>query len=601
MKHFYSFLTLLFALIPFGVSAQTMVNFIIDIDNASSATVTANYQTLKLVSGQNNVSVPEYGTVQIQEKDGYKITVTDFNGYTASMYGGSVYFYPEATNNGKTIKITSRQIVNDATVTVVVDDPSKVRAKIVGQNNYLTMQAGANTVPYCSTYHTEMEIEDNDQALYSVTADGQPAPYYSGSHHIALPDARFVEIKANYPDVDCQVKFNFVNPGTKGFISGVRVGYDEVAPEVFLSDNFTVKAGKQVAFYANDTQSYNVNSVKINGQYTSFYGSSNFIAKGNTTIDIDVTKIEQVQATVNVYGPAAGLKAQMYYQDITLADGANTLSFFSNQNAFSVNAAQGYVIESYTVNGTDWLNNGNAYLNAGDVVNITVKAKEYNNRVIVYTNADVTSWPYFIFQSIPTRESYPIVQGYNTVNFADGEAPFSAGFYNPASSNNWYFINNEAVALEGYQYSFNVVNGDVIKLFYGETEPVLHDVVLEMPEGTGATVTYDMVKTLAAAGTTQHFDGTLFEVTPNAGTELHVKVNGELVAAANGKHSFTVNGPATVEVKNANGTSGIESIDAAATVAPVYNLQGMKVAESTQFNQLPAGLYIVNGKKVVKN
>lgn len=34
--------------------------------------------------------------------------------------------------------------------------------------------------------------------------------------------------------------------------------------------------------------------------------------------------------------------------------------------------------------------------------------------------------------------------------------------------------------------------------------------------------------------------------------------------------------------------------------APVYTLQGVKVATSEQFSDLPRGLYIVNGKKIHK-
>lgn len=47
-------------------------------------------------------------------------------------------------------------------------------------------------------------------------------------------------------------------------------------------------------------------------------------------------------------------------------------------------------------------------------------------------------------------------------------------------------------------------------------------------------------------------------------------------------------------------TDDIDEVTAEANV-PVYNLSGMKVGMSNDMNQLPRGIYIVGGKKVVKN
>ena len=63
-------------------------------------------------------------------------------------------------------------------------------------------------------------------------------------------------------------------------------------------------------------------------------------------------------------------------------------------------------------------------------------------------------------------------------------------------------------------------------------------------------------------------------------------------------YEFVVNDPATtVEISKAAGT-GIDSVsDTGSGSVAVFNLQGMKVADSLE--NVPAGIYIVAGKKVV--
>ena len=63
-------------------------------------------------------------------------------------------------------------------------------------------------------------------------------------------------------------------------------------------------------------------------------------------------------------------------------------------------------------------------------------------------------------------------------------------------------------------------------------------------------------------------------------------------------YEFVVNDPATtVEISKASGT-GIDSVsDMESGSVAVFNLQGMKFADSLE--NVPAGIYIVAGKKVV--
>ena len=78
-----------------------------------------------------------------------------------------------------------------------------------------------------------------------------------------------------------------------------------------------------------------------------------------------------------------------------------------------------------------------------------------------------------------------------------------------------------------------------------------------------------------------------------------VTLNDEpLVAGEDGKYVFVVEN-VTNSVSITTTTSGVKSMISDKTVSPVFNLQGIRVANSDDLNNLPAGVYVVDGKKVV--
>ena len=78
-------------------------------------------------------------------------------------------------------------------------------------------------------------------------------------------------------------------------------------------------------------------------------------------------------------------------------------------------------------------------------------------------------------------------------------------------------------------------------------------------------------------------------------------VGDSVIEAVDGVYTFETEGDTTVKVSN--GTTGIESvISGENTTADVYNLQGIRVARQAnadEVNALPAGIYVVNGQKVI--
>jgi hypothetical protein len=127
-------------------------------------------------------------------------------------------------------------------------------------------------------------------------------------------------------------------------------------------------------------------------------------------------------------------------------------------------------------------------------------------------------------------------------------------------------------------------------------------VTFDVPESIAqsVTVTKDLIKEVS-----EYQNG--FTALPGtavviAGDEIKVSVNDEELTANDGKFEFTVDAAKAVKIESTE--SGVESVAVSASKADsaVYNLQGVKLfdnASQAQIKNLPAGIYIVNGKKFI--
>ena len=223
---------------------------------------------------------------------------------------------------------------------------------------------------------------------------------------------------------------------------------------------------------------------------------------------------------------------------------------------------------------------------------------------------------YFSFQtntSVQLGDKFS--SGYNLVEFYDGYNPFALSWASSNSEVGKAYLNDTLLEPmnEGSQtFELALEDRDVVKLFLSN-EPVECNVSFTVGEGLDASVVRDIIKTVEDWRNGFSCFGGTAVVVSEAGTALDVKVNGVKVqpvdntAKANdpqavldnaNSYEFVVNDPATtVEISKASGT-GIDSVsDMESGSVAVFNLQGMKVADSLE--NVPAGIYIVAGKKVV--
>ncbi|MDE6359240.1 MAG: hypothetical protein K2L29_06545, partial [Duncaniella sp.] len=95
--------------------------------------------------------------------------------------------------------------------------------------------------------------------------------------------------------------------------------------------------------------------------------------------------------------------------------------------------------------------------------------------------------------------------------------------------------------------------------------------------------------------------GTYYTITPVSEEKVIVTVNDEPLEAEEGVYATTINADTKIVVSVLSAITGVGT-DASAANNDVYNLQGILVkanASADDIKALPAGLYIIGGKKTI--
>jgi len=136
------------------------------------------------------------------------------------------------------------------------------------------------------------------------------------------------------------------------------------------------------------------------------------------------------------------------------------------------------------------------------------------------------------------------------------------------------------------------------KFFFNET-PETYTVTVDADENLTVSATRDLISEVADCSSFTVLGTSNVSIAVSGADnedKLVVKVNDQEVTAEDGKYSFTVSADTKVSVSKEAGVSNI-SVDNNAS-SEVYNLQGIRVARNANnINNLPAGIYIMNGKK----
>lgn len=614
MKKFYSFISIAFIAI-FGLQASAQdaatVTFTLNIDNPDAVSVTFNYAEdpeFTLVAGDNVITRETYTSVQVNLKSDYAFeSILDENGTAQGVYGSTWYTGCYPNNDGKVfyIKTIDLNATRTASFTLTVDDPSQVMASFKGTSSVLELTEGSHTYKFDPNVETSLYVASRGyKNLYKVTLNDEEIPVTDSSVEVPLSDGCHIVVEANYPDMPCNLEFNYDTENCPGLITSISVNYNTVE---FDGKNLSVQSGDNVAI--NFNRDYKIDAITINGveqDLTYFYYYLSFTPTEDAVFNITAHPYGTIKASVLV-SPAAGFLVYKSYGSpenlLTLVDGRNEVEIGENAPTLFWKLASGYDLISVTttVNGetTDQSNNNYIDVVDGMEINFQAKATVLDKKFVFWVD-DQTAASYYFSINNYKRDNYNVENGYTVIEFTDSYCPFSFGWAGAPSAQ--LYRNNELVApmyTGGSTFNVTPEDGDVVKAYLAaEAVECSVAVTTEGEFIPGTTATVDVIVPQELVDFTC-LNGTRVCITPDANAEVsECTLNGEAVALGeDGTYTFTITEASNtlfVKVDKESGISAI-SIDGNKANDETYNLQGIRVTSSN----LPAGVYVRGGQKII--
>lgn len=587
-------------------------NVQLDIDDASRVKVQVYYNDYTVVNGINNIDVPQYGNISVNATDdAYLVSVTKTLGETTSdIYingSSSCNIYVYDSDEGAVYKVTtvSKADAADSSMQIYVDNPAKVQAYISETYVYPTLVAGWQEFKFASAVEKNLQIKHQDYGsyLYQVKVNDEVVADQNGYYYITMADGMKLEIFADFPDKKVPVKVN-IPEGLENIISSFKV--NDVETTGYLEDGFQVQLGSKLYITLN-TSDYALESFNVNGSPYNYYSYYQTVITDETTIDIAAHAYTMLNTTINVTDPSHIIvyKGDYYGNDIiTLTGTSNEIQISEQVGKITICRANGCIIDELLIGEEVATPDYNGYYNInvkeGMVINVTSHAKERNELFVVYVdNADLAPYGNNIEFSDADRTKYTLKSGYNNIKLdAASDLPVKVAFW---GANTCYaYLDGETwapVYTGGTSFeASNIGNGSVGK-FYFAGEPASCNVTFTV---NGESKNVECIRDICVP--TEFSDITVLAGTQfsfcicTEDTLIKVSANGEVVAENTDSASFTVNADTNFVI---DVTSGIASINADNNGEKVvYNLQGIRM--NNDYNTLPAGLYIVNGQKVLK-
>lgn len=615
MKKFYLFLIMLLSVI--APQAADAFSITLNVDDASRINVFLNgYQDL--VNGDNVFEVKDgdYLSITTQNNAGLVSVMNGDKAVKLESYSSFNLKLTESEYAGAKLMIKTATLdeMRTASCKVTVDDPSKVTLRLSRTFTTVQLKSGENEVKFIPGTESTFTIspQSYDTPLYKVTRNSVAAEAEWGSYTLKnVAEGDVIDIQANYPDIDCAVKFN-VNAEGVGFIKSVTVNGNEVTN--YLDDNFTVKCGSTISITRN-SEDYKLESFKVNGEdkTSDFYEDSyNIFVTDATTLDITAKKYTTFKATVDIddVSHATVYKGYSYYDDaFDMKNGKNEIEVSEKQPLISLVAKDGYYFTSVNDGTTEYTDQSTSEINVdvtdGMVLKVVTAAIVRDKKALVYVD-DRSATSSMVF----SRGDYNRIEigtGYNELEFYKGDNPFSVTVY---ANTKKVYKNDVAVDPTysgGSYFRFSLEDGDVVKMFFTKTPATVKADITANGGAENLSVVKDRIQPVAdfSAGISCLEDTELAFAAKEGYSIKALSVDGTAATAeADGTYKVVVKADANivVDLQTASGISSVTNADASRT-ANVYNANGvlvLKNATPEQTAKLAKGLYIINGKKVVR-
>lgn len=615
MKKFYLFLIMLLSVI--APQAADAFSITINVDDASRLNVFLNgYKDL--VNGDNvfEVNDGDYLSITTQKNAGIVSVMNGDKAVKLDSYSSFNLKLTESEYAGAklVIKTATLDEMRTASCKVTVDDPSKVTLRLSRTFTTVQLKSGENEVKFIPGTESTFTISPESQLspLYKVTHNSVAAEADWGSYTLKnVADGDVIDIQANYPDIDCAVKFN-VNAEGVGFIKSVTVNGNEVTN--YLDDNFSVKCGSNISITRN-SEDYKLESFKVNGEdkTSDFYEDSyNIFVTDATTLDITAKKYTTFKATVDIddVSHATVYNGYSYYGNaFDLKNGKNEIEVSEKQTLISLVAKDGYYFTSVNDGTKEYtdksVNDIELDVVDGMVLKVVTAAVVRDKKALVYVD-DRSAANSLLFR----RNDYNTIEvatGYNELEFYRGDNPFSVS----VSANTKKVYKNDVAVVPLYSggsyFNFSLADGDVVKMFFTKTPATVKADITANGGAENLSVVKDRIQPVAdfSAGISCLEDTELAFAAKEGYSIKTLTVDGTAATAeADGTYKVVVKADANivVDLQTASGISSVTNADANST-ANVYNANGvlvLKNATPEQTAKLAKGLYIINGKKVVR-
>lgn len=627
MRKFYSFLMLAVMTVATSFTAKADINITLKVDDATRLTAYYQYTdqsdwTSKQVdldltqfTGENGgtFSIPaSYGYVYVNATDGNTITsaVNETSGSQAGT-GSTTYFY---LYGDATLSITSADLESTRTASCVVnvDDASKVSLSYYTGSS-ISLVNGENTIKFNPNNETPFQISHTNygETLYEVSLNDTTQTASYGRYQVAVADGDTLDIKANFPDEPTTITFSY-GENEAEVLGCISVKVDGVTVEDFDGKTLTAKLGQKITI-VGDINLYNFNySIYVDGSSTYFSSSYEFTAtKSEYAITINATKY----STYNVYAVVDNTDQISLYAGnsnsaVSIVAGDTTaIALTSNSNYINVMPATDCYISSILVN-------GNEYSSNYGTSSVTVRNLAENDTIVITSGKivrdktasiwvdDITAAPYgYSCYRYSDRASVTLISGEAvSFNFADNDNPYYMSFYSPTYCvvfNNGIYVTPQYEGSTSYYMTF--ADGDNAKVYLASS-PEKYEVTFtqEVADAVTSVATDGQANENWATGFTV-LTGTKVTVAVD-NTIAVVTVDGEKAATDdNGNYVVDITKATNIVISKSSGVEGV-SIENIAKDNNVYNMQGILVIKNATANDLtslPAGLYIINGKKIV--
>lgn len=615
MKKFYLFLIMLLSVI--APQAADAFSITLNVDDASRINVFLNgYKDV--VNGDNvfEVNDGDYLSITTQNNAGLVSVMNGDKAVKLDSYSSFNLKLTESEYAGAKLMIKTATLdeMRTASCKVTVDDPSKVTLRLSRTFTTVQLKSGENEVKFIPGTESTFTIspQSYDTPLYKVTHNSVATEAEWGSYTVKnVAEGDVIDIQANYPDIDCAVKFN-VNAEGVGFIKSVTVNGNEVTN--YLDDNFTVKCGSTISITRN-SEDYKLESFKVNGEdkTSDFYEDSyNIFVTDATTLDITAKKYTTFKATVDIddVSHATVYNGYSYYGNaFDLKNGKNEIEVSEKQTLISLVAKDGYYFTSVNDGTKEYtdksVNDIELDVVDGMVLKVVTAAVVRDKKALVYVD-DRSAANSLLFR----RNDYNTIEvatGYNELEFYRGDNPFSVS----VSANTKKVYKNDVAVVPLYSggsyFNFNLADGDVVKMFFTKTPATVKADITANGGAENLSVVKDRIQPVAdfSAGISCLEDTELAFAAKEGYSIKTLTVDGTAATAeADGTYKVVVKADANivVDLQAASGISSVTTADANST-ANVYNANGvlvLKNATPEQTAKLAKGLYIINGKKVVR-